>query len=449
MKLTWDRGTILLRGDHPASDLPGVIWDERVGAWRAPGAMHEAITAALRKRGVAAVDHANVGGRAPLAFPVPELRPYQETAVRAWELAGRRGLVVLPTGAGKTRVALAAIARSTHRTLCLVPTRVLLDQWIRALRDAGTDEVGRFGDGERQLGPITVATYDSVRCHIDRLGNRFDLLVVDEAHHFGGAARGEILEMSTAQARLGLTATPPDDEASSVRLDTLIGPVVSRSSVSELAGRFLAHFRIVTLALPLSMEERARYESELACWKPVVSLFFNATPEASWVDFVRGAARSEDGRRALAAWRRSRRLLRFTVAKRRVLADLLLRHVAARTLVFAPDAITAYDVSREHLIPVIAADIGRRERACILEQFAAGDVRGIVSARVLNEGIDVPEAGVAILIGGSHSQREYVQRIGRVLRPAEGKTAVVYELVTRGTNEILKARERRESLDSC
>lgn len=96
----------------------------------------------------------------------------------------------------------------------------------------------------------------------------------------------------------------------------------------------------------------------------------------------------------------------------------------------------------------ITCDIGRTERAAALERFRRGELHALVSARVLNEGIDVPDAEVAIVVGGTHGSREHVQRIGRLLRPREGKTAVLYELIMRGTSEVTQARRRRDGLAS-
>src|SRR5690606_39101851 len=134
-----------------------------------------------------------------------------------------RGIVVLPTGAGKTRLALAAAALKDARTLCLVPTRVLLGQWIAQIREVYDGDIGVFGDGERVLHEVTVATFASAWRRMGEIGQRFDMLVVDEAHHFGDAAQDEILEMSTAPWRLGLTATPAYDPDVLERVRELIG----------------------------------------------------------------------------------------------------------------------------------------------------------------------------------------------------------------------------------
>jgi superfamily II DNA or RNA helicase len=173
------------------------------------------------------------------------------------------------------------------------------------------------------------------------------------------------------------------------------------------------------------------------------------TPEASWPDFVRAAGQSDEGRRVLASWRRARGMLRLTEAKSSVLGRLLDRHVQNRVLVFAPDAETAIEISRRQLIPAITADIGRAERTRILERFSTGRLRALASARVLNEGVDVPAADVAVILGGSQGDRAYVQRVGRVLRPEPGKEAFIYELVVEGTGELGRLEQNRRALASA
>jgi superfamily II DNA or RNA helicase len=279
-----------------------------------------------------------------------------------------------------------------------------------------------------------------------RLGDRFGLVIVDEVHHFGAGLRDEALEMTIAEARLGLTATPPRDAAIMARLTELVGPVVFELTVADLAGGFLASFDAVTLHLELSADEQAAYSALHALFGKVHTEFRRLAPDAGWADFTHHASRSPEGRRALQAWRQIRGLLAFTQAKRRALRSLLDRHRSARTLVFTADNPTAYAIAREHLVMPLTCDIGRQERAEALDRFRRGTLRTLVSARVLNEGLDVPDADVAIVVGGALGEREHVQRVGRLLRPAEGKRALVYELVTRDTVEVGQARRRRQGL---
>jgi superfamily II DNA or RNA helicase len=449
MKLRFDRGTILLAGPPGGVNLaaaPGVLWDRRVRAYRAPARKYAVLTNWLRTAGVRFEDIENRPRSIADAWSSIDLRPYQEAALSAWDLASRRGVVALPTGSGKTRLALAAMQRTQLSALCLVPTRVLLDQWSRAIAAVYRGPIGCYGDGVRRPEPVTVATFEAAYRHMHEIGDRFDLVVVDEVHHFGGGVRDEALEMAIADTRLGLTATPPRDSRAATSLSDLVGPTVFELAVADLTGGFLASFDTMTLYLDLSSEERSAYTNLSAIFTAVYANFRRAVPEASWADFSKHAVGTAAGRRALAAWREMRRLLSFTDSKRRALRSLLARHRDSRVLVFTADNDTAYAIARENLVMPLTCDIGRHERDDVLERFRCGDLRTLVSARVLNEGLDVPDADVAIVVGGALGEREHVQRIGRLLRPSEGKRAIAYELVTRNTAEVGQARRRRRGL---
>jgi len=451
VRLEFDRGTITVCGcsETQARRLPGVVWDPRVGIHRAPAFRYSALRDSLIRSGHAVRDGVPASRTAPrYRWQAPELRSYQAVALSSWERSGARGLVVLPTGSGKTRLAIGAMAGRPCRALCLVPTRILLEQWRRVLGEFHEGPIGQFGDGKQILEEVTVATFASAFHHMERLGNRFDLLVVDEAHHFGRGGHDEALELSTAPTRLGLTATPPECSLQLARLGDLIGPVVHRERVSDLAGEYLAPVRIVTLLLDLTEKERREYAREVAIYRPVTRQFFRYAPRAGWRDFQSAAVRTEEGRRALAAWRRSRRIVAFTEAKQEALGRLLGEARGKRLLVFTGDNDTAYRIAREHCIMPITRDIGRAERQQAFDAFRTGELSALVSAQVLNEGIDLPDADTAILVGGRLGTREYVQRIGRLLRPAPDKRAVVYELVTRDTHEVRDAVRKRRELGS-
>jgi superfamily II DNA or RNA helicase len=280
---------------------------------------------------------------------------------------------------------------------------------------------------------------------MSRLGNRFGLIVVDEVHHFGKGVRDEVLEMCAAPRRLGLTATAPDGEALA-RVIELIGPIVCNLTIADLAGLWLADFEVVVLALRLTTQQQQRYDSAVRVFRAAFLSFAAVSSSSRWSDFVAVAARSEQGREALRAYRWSRRLTSYPDAKRSALRALLQQHRDNRVLVFTSDNDTAYTIAREHLIMPMTCDIGRAEREDAFNAFRAGELRALVSAQVLNEGIDVPDADVAIIVGGAHGQREHVQRVGRLLRPAPGKHAFVYELVMMATHEVRKSAERRRAL---
>ncbi|HEY0468443.1 MAG TPA: DEAD/DEAH box helicase family protein [Polyangiaceae bacterium] len=447
MRLLFEHGTLVLAEapELKADRVPGLLWDPRVALFRAPAFRYPEVCAALHDCPSPLHDEVKPSALAsPASWNALALRPYQRAALLSWELSGRRGIIVLPTGSGKTQVAIAALSSGAVRALCLVPTRALLEQWLSALRAVYRGSVGCLGDGRRDLQPITVSTFESAHRLMPRIGAQFELLIVDEAHHFGLGARDEALEMSIAPQRLGLTATPPGEPASS-RLAELIGPTVYQLAIADLAGKWLSDFDLVTVQLGLSPAERARYDADRRIFTAYQRRCSGSDPRASWQDFALAASLSPEGRAALSAWRRNRRLLHFTEAKADAVRVLLGRHREARVIIFTADNGAAYRIARQHLVMPITCDISRAEREAALSAFREGTLRSLVSARVLNEGIDVPSADVAIIVSGTQGEREHVQRVGRLLRPVPGKRALIYQLATRATAEVRRAFERRQA----
>ena len=428
--------------DEDPSRIPRAAWDAELLGWRVPAEDHASLIARISDAGGRISDECRTTRLAD-DWSVPELRWYQRDAISRWTAANRRGVIALPTGAGKTIAAIAAIAELGVSTLVLVPTRVLLDQWARALAAAWPHPIGRLGDGDHRVLPITVATYASGVAWVPRIGDRFGLVVVDEAHHVGAWCPAEILEMLTAPARLGLTATPPDDAGA---LSRHVGPVVYVRTVDELTGDGLAPYVLETIEIALSRLERLRYREARARFASAYGPFQRAAPGSSWNEFVRAARKTAAGRDALAGWREYRALIAYPEGKRGALRTLLARHAGQRILVFTSDNATAYAIARELLVMPITHEISRTERTAALARFTAGDLPVLVSSQVLDEGLDVPDADIAIVVGGSGSPRRHIQRIGRVLRPRAGKRALVYELAVAETAEIGYLARRRAGL---
>jgi len=215
--LSFDRGTLVLTGVARA-EVPEVgaggawRWDGRVGAWRCEAIHYASVSRALSRRWGTRFRDAVMKPEA-VCWPevsLPKLRSYQTEAAAAWEQAGGRGQIIMPTGTGKTEVALAIMARTKIATLVVAPVRDLMYQWHRRILSALGYDAGIVGDGLMNLKPVTVTTYDSAYIHMARIGAGFGLLVFDEEHHLPGRCRREAAILSTAPRRLGLTATPPE-----------------------------------------------------------------------------------------------------------------------------------------------------------------------------------------------------------------------------------------------
>jgi superfamily II DNA or RNA helicase len=131
-------------------------------------------------------------------------------------------------------------------------------------------------------------------------------------------------------------------------------------------------------------------------------------------------------------------------AKIELLSDLLHRHSGDRIIIFTYDNATAYQIARRFLVPAITHQTKARERQRMLERFHCGEYGTLVTSQVLNEGVDVPAANVGIVLSGTGSVREHVQRLGRLLRKLGDKQALLYEVVARGTAEEFTSERRRQ-----
>lgn len=440
-------GTLEIRGYPKEAEVPeGAKWDDRTDILRAPAALYGPVVRAIVSQKLELEDDARAYEELDLSFRASRVpRPFQTEAVDAWTLAKGRGVVVLPTGSGKTHVALLAMERKQRSTLVVAPTLDLVRQWYDLLRATFAIEVGVVGGGEHTVLPVTVTTYDSAYLHMERWGNRFGLVVFDECHHLPGESYALTARMCLAPFRLGLTATPERNDQRHDLFPELIGEVVYQKQITDLSGEYLADYTTERVVIDLTAEEREEYQS---C-RDIYLAFVRAqgipmgSPQG-FSDFVMRSSRTENGRRALSAYRRQRALALAAAGKLEYLEHLLHVHCHDRMIVFTQDNATAYAVSRRFLIPVITHQTKVKERSEILSGFDQGRYGAVVTSKVLNEGVDIPSANVAVVLSGSGSVMEHVQRLGRILRRKGDKRAKLYELVSKNTSEAGTSERRRE-----
>ncbi|MGH2388081.1 MAG: DEAD/DEAH box helicase, partial [Chloroflexota bacterium] len=373
-------------------------------------------------------------------------RPYQREAIRRWLDAEGRGVVVLPTGAGKTVVAMMAMEMLGARTLIVVPTIELLEQWrVELVERLGLPaaDVGVIGGGHRDQRPITVITYQSAQAPGHLLGG-FGLVVFDEVHHLPAAGYRRIPRLVGAPYLLGLSATTERMDGKEQDLHDLVGPEVYRKLPVELArDGHIAQFVEKRLFVDLSPQERLRYESLSTEYRWYMARRRgHAAPGAAFQDLIRRSAVDPAARGALQAHHEARLIALNASAKIDLVADLLDRHRHDKVIVFSEFNAIVDRISCRLLLPSITYRTPARERRRVLERFRAGRYSKLITGRVLNEGVDVPDAGVAIVVSGSAATREYIQRLGRVLRPKTTQ-AILYELITRHTSEGRSAARRR------
>ena len=451
VRLSFHSGTLLLSpgaGDPNPAGRKGVWrWDARVGAWRCEAIRYHDVRRQLAKR-LGQRFRDEVPKPARVFWPkvdLPRLRPEQAEALRAWTAAGRRGQIIMPTGTGKTEVALAAMAQEGAATLVVAPVRDLMYQWHRRVLGGLGYDAGILGDSRRDLKPVTVTTYDSAYIHMADIGARFGLLIFDEEHHLPGPCRREAAILSAAPMRMGLTATPQRSDGRHADLDWLIGPVAYHMPFARAKGNALADFDVVRIPVALTDREQATYHECSRLVRHFVLRRRKERPGYTWRDLCNECGRDPAARQAMKAYHLKRSIEDRAAEKLRVLEDLFRLHAGQRTIVFAGSNAMAMAVSRRFLLPTILSHTRKRERLEVLQGFAAGRLPVLVANRVLDEGVDVPEAKVAVVIGGLASTRQAKQRLGRVLRKTGPARAVLYEVVCEDTQETDRSRKRRRS----
>ncbi len=422
-------------------------WDTRVGAWRCDAIFYAAIRKVLVEQFGADFSD-EVAKPAVIPWPkvnLPKLRLEQSEALAAWSQAGCRGQIIMPTGTGKTEIALAAIARTKTATLVVAPVRDLMYQWHRRILRAFNVDGGIVGDGLSNIKPITVTTYDSAYIHMAKMGADFGLLIFDEEHHLPGKCRREAAILSTATMRLGLTATPQRSDGLHKDLDWLIGPVVYDMPFKQAEGSTLANFDVVRIPVALNDSEQATYDQCSRVIRHFISSRRKEQPGYTWQDLCKESGKEPQARNAQKAYYLKQSIENRAAEKLRVLEDVFRLHKGQQILVFAGSNIMAIEVSRRFLVPTILSHTRKRERLAVLDSFANGKFEVLVANRVLDEGVDVPEAKVAVVIGGQGSTRQAKQRLGRVLRRTGSARATLYEVICENTKEVHRSRKRRRS----
>ncbi len=444
IRLWFDRGTILLKGEI---GTPYGKWDPRVDCYRIKALYYEDVLSYLEESGVPYQDEVrDLPPHEALKCAV-ELRSYQKEAMDRWRHSHMKGILVLPTAAGKTYIALEAISLLNTATLIVVPTLDLVDQWRSRVKDCLGIEAGAVGGGENTVKMITVSTYDSAYLQAELLGNRFMFVVFDEVHHLASPSYVQIAEMLIAPYRMGLTATLERSDERHALLPRVIGDLVYIARVEDLAGEHLSPYTHERLYVKLTPKEQILYDNGIAVFKNYLQQKGIVLKNAEdFRRFIMITGRDPLAREALLARNRALKIALNSDAKLNLLAKQLSIYCDRKILIFTLHNDLVYTISRRFLVPAITYQTPKDERREILENFRHGEYKTIVTSQVLDEGVDVPDASVGFVLSGTGSVREHIQRLGRLLRKVEGKEAKLIEIVSKETAEVRISQRRRSKL---
>ncbi|AKF09565.1 DNA repair helicase XPB [Sandaracinus amylolyticus] len=345
--------------------------------------------------------------------------PYQRAAVDAFVAAGSHGVVVLPCGAGKTVVAMMAMAALGVRTLVLTSGREAGDQWRReilAKTTLGEHDVAVYSSARKSIASVTISTYAMLaqkggtgptrHTHFDRLASEpWGLVVYDEVHLLPAPVFRLTAELQ-ARRRLGLTATLVREDGREGDVFALIGP--KRHDV------------------PWRELEKSGHIATATCFELRVPL-----PAALQLPYAHAERREQP------------RIAGENPLKLSVLRQLAERHAGDRLLVLGSFVEPLAAAGALLGAPVITGETAHAERERAYADFRSGRIRRLVLSKVGNFAIDLPEANVLVQLSGTMgSRQEEAQRLGRVLRPKPGG-ATFYTLVTRDTVEQENALHRQ------
>jgi len=371
------------------------------------------------------------------------LRPHQQEAYDSWISSGCIGTVKSVTGSGKTHVALKAIEVNPEGIWIIVPTVPLQDQWYEHIKSLGLgDKVGLLGNGSQEMTKsITIAIINSAR---DKQ-IKCRLLIIDEVHRVLSAENFEPIKNADFTSILALSATPEKDECTYWDRFVSKVPIIYELPLEEATERgIVAEFQDVLVPCELTPEEAVIYAGLTEQIKKILSMYGHDF-RIAMMAIKRGA-----GGPAIMLTKyisERKQLVHMSKGKIQKAIDLINEMPEKKIIVFSEfiDTLTVIDKSVNQLRPryIYHSGIKKKERKQLLENFRNSTNGVILSARAIDEGVDIPDCDTAVLVSGSSTKRQYIQRLGRIIRPKENKLANLYQLYCKGTMDERATKKRR------
>jgi superfamily II DNA or RNA helicase len=470
--LTYENGSITIRGG--ISHIPYASFDPRTNCLRAQALYYQNILNYLNQSEIEYDDshvldlipspnitldennsgsnYVNSDNNVNSNPPNPiSLRDYQQKALDMWIKAGKRGCIVLPTGSGKTIIGVKAVEVINSASLVIVPTIDLMDQWTSVLSKYFSNiKIGNLGGGLDDIQAITVCTYDSAYIRAPNIGNKFALIIFDEVHHLAAPGYRSIAEQFASPFRLGLTATIEREDNLHKDFPRLVGGgIVFEAHASDLAkNKHLSSFEIERRHVDMLPDEVEEYKRNIATYQTsLMKMGLKMNYSDSFRKLIMMSGRSTIARQAVLARNKAMDIALNSKSKIEELREILSENKGRKTIIFTQHNKLVYKISNQFLIPFITYKSTKAERQDALQGFKDGKYTALVTSKVLDEGVDVPDAEIGIILSGTGSSREFIQRLGRLLRPkpfSNGKAKLI-EIVSSGTREMGTSAKRKRA----
>jgi superfamily II DNA or RNA helicase len=374
-----------------------------------------------------------------------ELRDYQKDAIEKWKQNSNKGVIVLPTGAGKTIVAISAISQLNVNTLIVVYTKEHIKQWEEAIKKF-TDAsglIGTFYGEEKKIEPITIITYQSAFRNIKLFAKDFKFLIFDEAHHLPAEKFKAIALKMPSPFRMGLSATAVREDGKQEEIFPLIGGIVYQKSPSELTSEgYLAPYIIRRIRVELSKDDMKRYDD-------LRKQYFVYAKGRTFEEILNSAKKGDfNAINALKIKSQMQHVIQNSNAKLEKVIDLALSELknGSKIIIFTQYKDQAEELANKLNAYLIHGSIDEKKRIETLKEFKEAKSAILVVTTVGDEGLDIPDVNVGIFVSGTGSRRQFIQRLGRLLRPLPGKKSILYEIVVGRTSEELQSKKRRSAL---
>jgi len=386
------------------------------------------------------------------------LRDWQKEALEGWVNISMKGTAKAATGVGKTILGIAAMEKvgikgsGADGILIAVPTIFLQKQWAKEILKEGVAEesqIGFVGDGHDDLTkPITIGVVNSLR----NLAVKKRLVVLDEVHRYGSYHNFRFIMNGSFDNILGFSATPERDDGGHedlLRMAPMFYDIDQKDGVS--AG-ILSPFELINVGIKLSAEEREEYTGLDNFVRANMRAYggFNGVKSACY----RGDKNAADVMRAISARRQLLLKARSKVQTAPYIVSEESNGSVPKTLVFCEYIAMAENVKEEmekfgFPTAIYHSGMKSKEREQMLEDFKADKYKVMVTAKCLDEGVDVPDCELGIILGGTKVKRQMIQRLGRILRHRPGKMARMYQLYINGTKDLEWMNKRSTMLQSA